>query len=46
MFLSIGKFLYMDLKSEKLKMAEPANEMAELEKSPKKVVELSAKKTK
>ncbi len=31
MFVAIAKLLYLDLKEQKLKIAEPANEMAELE---------------
>jgi len=31
MFLTIAKFLYVDLKEQRLKMVEPSNEMKELE---------------
>ncbi len=37
MFLAIAKFLYLDLKQQKLKMPDPTNEMEELEQGSKKV---------
>ncbi len=37
MFLTIAKFLYVDLKEQRLKMVEPSNEMRELEEGSKKL---------
>ena len=42
MFLTIAKFLYLDLKEQRLKMVEPANEMKELEEGSKKIQLMSA----